>query len=200
MDYAASIRSKLPKTRRSTGLKQLLQKLETYMADDQIALVVKAYEFGAEAHAGQMRQSGEPYISHPVAVAGILADMRMDAKGIAAAILHDVIEDTPNDYDDISRRFGHDVADLVAALTKNMLLPEPVRERAYDERLRAADWRARLIKLADVLDNAADGMGKAAKLRDKCERAIALAQPDAADHPETRRGIELVRALPIMSG
>ncbi len=159
MDYAASIRSKLPKTRRSTGLKRLLQNLETYMADDQIALVVKAYEFGAEAHAGQMRQSGEPYISHPVAVAGILADMRMDAKGIAAAILHDVIEDTPAAKEQLDSEFGADIAALVDGVTKLDQLQFRSRLEAQAESFRkmllamVEDIRVILVKLADRLHN-----------------------------------------------
>ena len=91
MDYAASILAKLPGTspKRDKGLTKLLETLESYMPAEQIEPVVKAYEFGAIAHKGQTRLSGEPYISHPVAVAQILADMHMDAQAIAAAILHD---------------------------------------------------------------------------------------------------------------
>ncbi|GJM18930.1 MAG: hypothetical protein DHS20C14_11430 [Phycisphaeraceae bacterium] len=164
---------------------------------------MRAAAFAAREHKGHLRKDGRtPYIAHVFRVAMIVSHQfgHDDESTLAAAILHDVIEDTPNDYDDISRRFGHDVADMVAALTKNMLLPEPEREKDYDQRLAKADWRARLIKLADVLDNATDGAGKAGKLRDKCRRAIALATPDAANHPETRAGIELVRALPILAG
>ncbi len=176
---------------------------DTNAATAHDTLWMRAATFAARAHRLHMRKDKRtPYVAHVFRVAMLICHRfeHNDDVTLAAAILHDVIEDTPNDYDDISRRFGHDVAELVAALTKNMLLPEPAREKDYDKRLKAADWRARLIKLADVLDNAADGMGKTAKLRDKCERAIALAEPDAADHPESRRGIELVRALPIMAG
>jgi len=159
MDYAASIRSKLPRTRRSTGLKQLLEKLEAYMTDDQIELVVKAYEFGAEAHAGQTRQSGDPYISHPVAVAGILADMRMDAKGIAAAILHDVIEDTPAAKEQLESEFSADIAALVDGVTKLDQLQFRSRLEAQAESFRkmllamVEDIRVILVKLADRLHN-----------------------------------------------
>ncbi len=159
MDYAASIRSRLPKTRRSTGLRELLQQLGTYMSDDQIELVVRAYEFGAEAHAGQTRQSGEPYISHPVAVAGILAEMRMDAKGIAAAILHDVIEDTPAAKEQLEREFGSDIAALVDGVTKLDQLQFRSRLEAQAESFRkmllamVEDIRVILVKLADRLHN-----------------------------------------------
>ncbi|MEJ2604050.1 MAG: bifunctional (p)ppGpp synthetase/guanosine-3',5'-bis(diphosphate) 3'-pyrophosphohydrolase [Gammaproteobacteria bacterium] len=129
------------------------------MSDDQIDLVVRAYEFGAEAHAGQTRQSGEPYISHPVAVAGILADMRMDAKGIAAAILHDVIEDTPAAKEQLDREFGSDIAALVDGVTKLDQLQFRSRVEAQAESFRkmllamVEDIRVILVKLADRLHN-----------------------------------------------
>lgn len=164
-------------------------------------LWLRAAAFAARAHKEHLRKDKRtPYIAHVYRVAMIVRHMFgcEDDAAIAAAILHDVIEDTPNDYDDIEDRFGPDVADMVAALTKNMLLREPEREKDYDTRLAAADWRARLIKLADVYDNTSDGMGKTAKLKDKCVRALALARPDAADHPETARAIALVEALPAL--
>jgi len=95
MDYASSILGFLPGGRRSTGISQLLDKLEAYLPPAQVERVREAYEFGAEKHRGQKRVSGEPYITHPVAVADILADLRLDADTLVAAILHDVIEDTP---------------------------------------------------------------------------------------------------------
>ena len=96
MDYAASILSKIPGTssKLDRGLKHLIETLEAYMPADQVEQVMQAYKFGATAHRGQVRLSGDPFISHPLAVAQILADMRMDSQAIAAAILHDVIEDT----------------------------------------------------------------------------------------------------------
>src|SRR3979411_2395120 len=95
MDYAPSILCFLPGGRRSTGISQLLDKLEAYLSTAQVERVREAYDFGAERHRGQKRVSGEPYITHPVAVADILADLRLDADTLVAAILHDVIEDTP---------------------------------------------------------------------------------------------------------
>jgi len=95
MDYASSILGFLPGGRRSTGISQLLDKLEAYLSPAQVERVREAYDFGAEKHQGQKRVSGEPYITHPVAVADILADLRLDADTLVAAILHDVIEDTP---------------------------------------------------------------------------------------------------------
>ena len=94
MDYTASILARLPgaSSRRNSGLKRLIETLESYMTPEQIEPVARAYEFGALAHEGQKRMSGEPYISHPVAVAQSLADMHMDSQSITAAILHDVID------------------------------------------------------------------------------------------------------------
>ena len=95
MDYASSILSLLPGGRRALGINQLISKLENYLPPEQVERVQLAYEFSAAAHRGQKRKSGEPYISHPVAAAHILADLHMDAETIMAAILHDV--DADND-------------------------------------------------------------------------------------------------------
>ena len=92
--------------------------LNTYLEPDKVALVLKSYEVGEAAHRGQTRKTGEPYILHPVAVAQILANMRMDHESIAAAILHDTIEDTPLDWEDIENEFGSEVANLVEGVTK----------------------------------------------------------------------------------
>src|SRR5690606_27204570 len=113
----------------------------------------------ARAHQGQTRKDGlTPYFSHSVRVALTLRQTFGcdDPIALAAAILHDTIEDTPADYDDIAEGFGSEIAGIVAALTKNMILPESEREPEYDARLSQADWRARLIKLADVYDNLSD--------------------------------------------
>ena len=116
----------------------------------------EAVGFACRAHAGQLRKDGlTPYVSHVVRVALTVRDLFGcdDEACLAAALLHDVIEDTPADYDDILEAFGPTTADAVAALTKDMRLPEDERERLYDEGLVRADWRAKLIKLADVHDN-----------------------------------------------
>ena len=120
MDYAATILAKIPGTssRRDRGLRQLFETLASYMPADQITQVVHAYEFGADAHQGQTRMSGEPFISHPVAVASELAEMHMDAQTIAAAILHDVVEDTAVTLADIEDQFGREIAALVDGVSK----------------------------------------------------------------------------------
>ena len=96
----------------------LEQRLSVYLPPEQVARVRRAYEVGAEAHEGQTRKSGEPYITHPVAVAGILAELGMDAETIIAAILHDTLEDTKLTSDEITNEFGPTVTELVDGVTK----------------------------------------------------------------------------------
>jgi guanosine-3',5'-bis(diphosphate) 3'-pyrophosphohydrolase len=122
---------------------------------------------------------------------------------VVAALLHDTIEDTTTDYDELEECFGRDIADMVSSLTKNMAMPEELREEEYDARLAMADWRVRLIKLADVYDNYCDIKNwpsrkqlpeRTRENREKCKRAIALAGADRG-RPEIDRGVKLVRAL-----
>ncbi len=95
MDVTSSLRSLLPYGRRSIGINQLVSKLETYLPPEDVERVQEAYDLAFQAHDGQRRRSGEPYITHPVAVADLLADLHLDAETMIAAILHDVMEDTP---------------------------------------------------------------------------------------------------------
>ena len=159
MDYASSILGLLPSGRRSIGVTQLLNKLETYLPPDQVERIREAYEFGAQAHHGQRRRSGEPYIAHPVAVADLLADLHMDAQTITAAILHDVIEDTPTAKAEIAERFGTEVADLVDGVSKLDQIQFHSREEAHVESFRkmllamVRDIRVIMVKLADRTHN-----------------------------------------------
>src|SRR5262245_29467299 len=120
MDYASSLLGLIPGvgSKRTPGLKELLSKVEIYLPPEQVARIKDAAEFGAEAHLGQKRLSGEPYIAHPLAAAEILADLHLDADTIVGAILHDVIEDTPTPKEVIAERFGNDVAEIVDGVTK----------------------------------------------------------------------------------
>src|SRR5258706_14579769 len=118
MDYASSLLGLLPGSRRTPGLKDLLALVATYLPPAQVQRVSEAAEFGASAHRGQKRVSGEPYISHPVAAAEILAELHLDAATIIGALLHEVIEDTPIAKEEIARRFGTDVAEIVDGVTK----------------------------------------------------------------------------------
>ena len=161
MDYAATLLARLPgaAARRGTGIKQLLETLEDYMTPEQIEPVARAYEFGAVAHEGQTRKSGEPYISHPVAVAQILADMHMDSQAITAAILHDVIEDTEVTTAELEEQFGTEVATLVDGVSKLDQMHFTSRAEAQAESFRKMmlamieDIRVILVKLADRLHN-----------------------------------------------
>ena len=131
----------------------------TYLPEDQIERVVRAFRVGALAHAGQARKSGEPYITHPVAVAGILAELGLDAETIIAAILHDTLEDTQLSRAELAGEFGETVAELVDGVTKLDKMNFGSRQEADAESFRkmllamARDIRVILIKLADRLHN-----------------------------------------------
>ena len=119
MDYAANLLSKLPgASKRDHGLRHLLDTLASYLPDTKIKQIADAYTFGAAAHKGQTRKTGEPYITHPVAVAQELADMRLDSEAIMAAILHDTVEDTDATLEEITEQFGGEVALLVDGVSK----------------------------------------------------------------------------------
>ena len=142
-----------------THITELCAELETYLDADQVETIYEAYLVGAEAHEGQSRVSGEPYISHPVAVAHILAEMRMDSASITAAILHDVIEDTPTLKEHIAEQFGGEVAELVDGVSKLTQIDFHSKAEAQAENFRkmmlamVKDIRVIIIKLADRLHN-----------------------------------------------
>ena len=139
-----------------------------------------AASFAARAHSNQVRNDKRiPYFSHPARVAMTVA-VRFgcsDETTLAAAFLHDVIEDTTTDYDDLLEHFGREVADIVACLSKDPRVVEPERERLYDEQLAAGPWQARLVKLADVYDNLADAdnHGTRHSMLGRVDRAISVA-------------------------
>ena len=130
-----------------------------YLKPGDVDRVEEAYQFSDAAHHGQFRKSGEPYISHPVAVAGILADWQLDAQAVIAALLHDVMEDTAVGKEEISQRFGRPVADLVDGVSKLDRIEFQSQQDAQAENFRkmllamARDVRVMLIKLADRLHN-----------------------------------------------
>jgi RelA/SpoT family (p)ppGpp synthetase len=140
-------------------ISDLCRMLETYLDKDQVQEVYRAYLFGAEAHEGQHRLSGEPYIYHPIAAARILAELRLDHKSIIAAILHDVIEDTPTAKEQIESAFGADVAELVDGVSKLTQIEFDSPAEAQAENFRkmilamVRDIRVILVKLADRLHN-----------------------------------------------
>jgi len=137
----------------------LCQELKHYLDSKQIKAIEQAYLLAKKAHEGQVRYTGEPYITHPVAVAIILAEMRMDPQTIMAAIMHDVIEDTPVLKEELISQFGKEVADLVDGVTKLTQIEFETRAQAQAENFRkmvmamAKDIRVILVKLADRLHN-----------------------------------------------
>ncbi len=138
---------------------ELKQDLSEYLPENDIKKIQSAYQLGELSHRGQCRASGEPYITHPTAVARILASMHMDAQSIMAAILHDVIEDTSTDKATIAKMFGHQVAELVDGVSKLTQMKFESKARAQAENFRkmvlamAKDIRVIIIKLADRLHN-----------------------------------------------
>ena len=144
---------------REFGIEPLVRILEDYLPAQAIEDVRRAYEFGAKLHHGQQRTSGEPYIYHPMAVARVLAEMRLDHTTLIAAILHDVIEDTPTSKDEIGKLFGEDVAQLVDGVSKFQKIEGQTRAEVQAESFRklllamTQDLRVILIKLADRLHN-----------------------------------------------
>src|SRR5215212_3052412 len=131
----------------------------SYLKPKDVARLGEAYRFSEAAHAGQTRQSGDPYISHPLAVAEILADWHLDGQTLMAALLHDVTEDTSVTKDEISDTFGKPVAELVDGVSKLDKIEFQSAEDAQAENFRkmllamARDVRVMLIKLADRLHN-----------------------------------------------
>ena len=138
---------------------QLTDKLSRYLDRKDVAKVARAYKYSEQCHQGQMRQSGDPYISHPLAVANILADMRMDHESLMAGLLHDVIEDTGVTKGQISRRFGRTVADLVDGVSKLTEIEFETKAEQQAESFQkmtlamSRDIRVVLVKLADRLHN-----------------------------------------------
>jgi (p)ppGpp synthase/HD superfamily hydrolase len=124
-----------------------------------VQMMLRAASFAARKHMGQKRADGvTPYFSHVARVAFILTHLFgvRDERLLAAAFLHDTLEDTATDYDEIEAEFGEDVADAVVLLTKNNMLPKRKREREYEQRLRNAPERVQIAKMADLYDNLSD--------------------------------------------
>ena len=144
---------------RNKVLNVLTDKLSSYLEPKEVARVERAYRYSEQCHRGQMRQSGDPYITHPLAVANILADMHMDHESLMAALLHDVIEDTGVTKGQISRRFGRTVAELVDGVSKLTEIEFESKAEQQAESFQkmtlamSRDIRVVLVKLADRLHN-----------------------------------------------
>jgi len=169
--------------------------LESYLDKDSVQEVYRAYLFGAEAHEGQKRLSGEPYIYHPLAVARILASLKLDHKTIMAAILHDVIEDTHTAKDQLANEFDEEVADLVDGVSKLTMIKFESKAEAQAENFRklmlamAKDVRVILIKLADRVHN----MRTIGIMRAEKQRRIAKETLDIYVPIAHRLGINSIR-------
>ncbi len=140
-------------------ISEIIEKVQGYMPQEGIALIQKAYVFSASAHAGQTRRSGEPYLSHPLEVANILADMKMDEDTIVAGLLHDTVEDTKISIEEVDSLFGEEVADIVDGVTKLGKMSFESKEDAQAESIRkmilamAENISVLIVKLADRLHN-----------------------------------------------
>ncbi|NNK79594.1 MAG: bifunctional (p)ppGpp synthetase/guanosine-3',5'-bis(diphosphate) 3'-pyrophosphohydrolase [Litoreibacter sp.] len=140
-------------------VEDLIELVSTYNPNTNKALIRSAYAYGLQMHEGQERQSGEPYFSHPVEVAALLTEQRLDDATIVTALLHDTIEDTKSTFSEIEKRFGHEIADLVDGVTKLTNLQLSSSEAKQAENFRklfmamSKDLRVILVKLADRLHN-----------------------------------------------
>ena len=176
-------------------ISDLCHLLESYLEPEQVQEVYRAYLFSAEAHEGQHRMSGEPYIYHPVAAARILAELGLDHKSIIAAILHDVIEDTPTAKDQIAREFGSEVAELVDGVSKLTQIEFETQAEAQAENFRkmilamVRDIRVILVKLADRLHN----MRTLGVMRPEKRRRIARETLEIYAPIANRLGINAIR-------
>jgi len=142
-----------------TQLRTLIEEIPKYQPGADLALLERAYRFSEASHQGQQRASGEPYLSHPLEVANLLVDFKMDVTTVTAGLLHDVLEDTAATKGDLEREFGREIADLVDGVTKLGKLAFSSREERQAENFRkmlvamARDLRVLMIKLADRLHN-----------------------------------------------
>lgn len=173
----------------------LKKSASAYMESGQVELLRQAYQVARKAHEGQMRTSGEPYITHPVAVASILADMRLDHETLMAALLHDTIEDTSVTHDELSQMFGNSVAELVEGVSKLDKLKFRNKKEAQAENFRkmvlamTQDIRVILIKLADRTHN----MRTLGALRPDKRRRIAKETLDIYAPIANRLGIHNIK-------
>ncbi len=140
-------------------LAELRSQVEPYQSEGDLGLIGRAYEYAVRAHEGQKRKSGDPYVAHPVAVAGTIGELGLDAASICAALLHDVVEDTETSTEDLARAFGTEIAFLVDGVTKLSKIDFLSRQDRQAESLRKMlvamdqDIRVLVLKLCDRLDN-----------------------------------------------
>ena len=156
----------------------------------------EAASFAARRHASQKRKDGAtPYVAHPFRVAMTVRHVFgvEDVVAICAALLHDTVEDTQTDHDDLLQHFGREVADAVSCLTKDKRLPEARREEEFFARIAAGSWQTRVVKLADAFDNVSDAHDAKmlAKAIGKARKAISV----CGSEPQVRRAAEALSRL-----
>src|SRR6266404_1441904 len=140
-------------------LPELIEKVRRYSGPGDLEIIRRAYDFSAEVHKGQRRLSGEPYLTHPVEVASIIADLKLDVSSVATGLLHDTVEDTLTTLEQVQTLFGDEIAALVDGVTKIGQINFTSREEKQAENFRkmilamAKDIRVILIKLADRTHN-----------------------------------------------
>jgi GTP diphosphokinase / guanosine-3',5'-bis(diphosphate) 3'-diphosphatase len=132
-------------------ISQLLDKAKTYLSEDRLALIEEAYQFALKAHDGQLRRSGEPYLQHPLETASILTDLKFDVSSIAAALLHDVPEDSGIPLSEVEEKFGPEIARLVDGVTKLSHISGQMRNMQTKEELQAESMRKMLVAMAQDL-------------------------------------------------
>ena len=166
------------------GFEELMAALKESNRPYDFDMITQAYEYADKAHEGQMRQSGEPYITHPISVAHILVELGMDTETICAGLLHDVVEDTASTLDEIKKMFGADVALMVDGVTKLTKLSYSSKEQRHAENVRkmllamAKDVRVIIVKLADRLHNMRTGeYWKEYKRREKALETMEVYAP-----------------------
>ena len=165
---------------------KLIKLVRENMTENDVSLVEKAYFIAKKAHEGQFRFSGEPYIIHPVSVAIILYNLGMDGESMAAALLHDVVEDTDMTKENIQEEFGEDVANLVEGVTKLGKVPIFTKEEQQAENVRkmlmamSQDIRVIIIKLADRIHNMRTlSFMRPDKRREKAQETLEIYAPIA---------------------
>ena len=195
----AEISARRPTSHHRSGSDDPLAKvvarfLEHHPGGD-VELLRRSYTVAEEAHRGQLRKSGDPYIVHPVTVTRILADLGMDVATLAAGLLHDTLEDTDLDYNDVKRQFGVEIAELIDGVTKLDRISYPNREEAQAATIRkmvvamARDVRVLVIKLCDRLHN----MRTVSALRPGKQRAVATETLDVYAPLAHRLGIQEIK-------
>lgn len=148
-----------PQTQLMMPLDKVIANLQTYHPEADSDLIRRAYDFAAKAHEGQMRRSGDPYVTHPVSVAELITELKLDTPSVCAGLLHDAVEDTSATVEELTELFGKEVAFLVDGVTKLGKLPYTSKEERQAENFRkmllamARDIRVILLKLCDRLDN-----------------------------------------------